>query len=121
LKHEESKIQRGCVTWFRFQYRSLKHALFAIPNGGKRDVITASIMKGEGVLPGVADIFLMVPNNEYHGLWIEMKTKSGRHSDSQKDFMGTCEKFGYKYVTCRSLEDFQSCIREYLSNSSILY
>ena len=109
------------MTWFRYQYRSIKHTLFAIPNGGKRDVITASIMKGEGVLPGVADIFFMVPNEKYHGLWIEMKTKTGKQSDSQKEFQLTCEKVGYGYIVCRSLEEFQQAIREHLSTSPVLY
>lgn len=48
MTHNESKLQRVCVQWFRVQYPHL--VLFAIPNGGRRGKVEASIMKGEGVL-----------------------------------------------------------------------
>jgi hypothetical protein len=62
-RHEESRLQRACVQWFRLQYPA--HTLFAIPNGGKRNAREAGILKAEGVLPGVADLFLMYPNKGY--------------------------------------------------------
>lgn len=55
--------------------------LFAIPNGGQRDKITAGKLKAEGVKPGVPDIFLPVPRHVWAGLFVEMKrpktTKAG--------------------------------------------
>lgn len=56
MTHAESILQRNCVTWFRLQYRSLAGLLFAVPNGGGRSRVEASIMKAEGVTPGVGDI-----------------------------------------------------------------
>lgn len=88
--------------------------MFAIPNGGKRDRISAAIMKGEGVTAGVADLFLMVPNEEFHGLWIEMKLPKGRQSPTQKEFEEIAIKHGYDYKIARSLEDFQFIIFQYL-------
>ena len=88
MKHIEDNLQKACVTWFRLQYPDI--VIFAIPNGGKRNVIEASKLKATGVLPGVADLFVMhsnivfYENTEgyimYHGLFIELKAgEKSRH------------------------------------------
>lgn len=112
MRHEESTLQIGCVRWFRYQYPRL--TLFAIPNGGNRNLITAMTMKREGVLAGVADLFLAFPSQGFHGLWIEMKTSKGRQSPEQKQFQTDMEKQGYKYVVCRSFEEFKNEIEKYI-------
>lgn len=112
-RHIESSIQRQCVAWFRLQYPRYALLLVANANGGKRSRIEAAIMKGEGVTAGVADLTLYLPNEEYHGLLIEMKTAKGRQSPAQKLWQREVEKAGYKYVVCRSLDDFQCAIKDY--------
>lgn len=116
MRHEESTLQIGCVRWFRYQYPRL--TLFAIPNGGNRNLITAMTMKREGVLAGVADLFLAFPSQGFHGLWIEMKTGKGRQSTEQKHFQTDMEKQGYKYVVCRSFEDFKNEIEKYIQDEN---
>jgi len=71
-------------------------------------------MKGEGVLAGVADLFLMRANSEFHGMWIEMKTPKGRQSDSQKSFEQTAKHQNYEYKIARNMEEFQFAINDYL-------
>lgn len=114
MKHEESTIQCECVRWFRYQYPT--RTLFAIPNGGNRSAITGAIMKKEGVLAGVADLFLMSSNGTYHGLFIEMKTAKGKQSESQKQFQFLAECADYKYEIARNFEDFRKIIKNYLNN-----
>lgn len=60
---------------------------------------------------------LLVPRNQYHGLCIEMKTKSGRQSSEQGLWQLKVEKYGYKYAVCRSLEDFIATVEGYLNQS----
>ena len=112
MRHEESTLQIGCVRWFRYQFPGL--TLFAIPNGGNRNLVNALIMKREGVLAGVADLFLAFPSQGFHGLWVEMKTTKGRQSTEQKRFQTDMEKQGYKYVVCRSFEEFKNEIENYI-------
>lgn len=115
MKNEESKIQIGCVKWFRYQYPEYARQLFSVPNGGQRSAITAKIMKAEGVVPGVADLILLKPSKQHHALCIEMKTDKGRQSDNQKEWQFVVESHGYKYVICRSIADFIDEITKYLT------
>lgn len=114
---EEHQIQVACVQWFSFQYPNLRGRLFAVPNGGRRDKATAGKLKAEGAYAGVSDLILLKPNKEYGALLIEMKTETGRQSDGQKKWesLVTSEN-EYKYVICRSLDDFMEEVNNYLKN-----
>ena len=112
---EEHKIQCACVRWFKLTHRNLAGLLYAVPNGGKRDQRTGAYLKAEGVLAGVSDLNLDVPNKDYHGLRIEMKTPKGKQQESQTTFQINVEKQGYKYAICRSLDDFIRVVETYLS------
>lgn len=114
-KDEEHKIQVSMVEWIRLQYPSMRHNLFAVPNGGRRDAVTGAKLKAEGVLAGVADLILLKSNRQYGALLIETKTKKGTQSDSQKEWESKIVKDGYKYVVCRSLEEFIEVVNDYLT------
>ena len=115
--NEEHCIQCECVRWFSEHHPELKGRLFAVPNGGRRDAVTASRLKDEGVVAGVADLMLMVTNHYYCALLVEMKTEKGRQSESQKEWERIITSGNeYKYVVCRSLDDFMKEINEYLNN-----
>jgi hypothetical protein len=115
--HLESTMQQTAVRWFKYQHSGL--LLFAIPNGGARSSVEASIMKGEGTLAGVADLFLSVPNGQYHGFYIEMKTDKGEQSEAQKEFQKKVETFGYKYAICRTVNEFIELVNVYVTSISI--
>jgi len=116
MKHLESKLQIECVKWFRYQYPNYRMLLFAIPNGGKRNAITAQILKSEGVVSGVADLFLSIPKGKFHGLYIEMKYGKGIQSDNQKEFEKNVIAMGYKYIITNSLYDFVKEIDLYMGS-----
>lgn len=114
MRHIESQIQQSCFAWFRLQFPDLSMLMFAVPNGGSRRRIEAAIMKGEGVTAGVADILFLYPNEQYHGLCIEMKSKTGKQQESQKRFQQAVEAQGYQYAIVRSLEEFIELVKKYI-------
>lgn len=110
----ESQIQKQCVEWFRKTYPGIEPLFFAVPNGGARNAWTAKIMRDEGVRAGVADLILQIPMGGYASLAIEMKTPVGRQSQSQKEYERLAKRMRNKYVVCRSLEEFQKAVKEYI-------
>lgn len=122
MTHEESRIQIECVKWFDYAYPNLRLNLFSIPNGGKRSKFAGGIQKAEGMRAGVADLFLAVSQvveddrgrTWWYGLFIEMKTPKGTQKDTQKDFQNAVEAELYKYVICRSFDDFKKEVENYL-------
>lgn len=86
--------------------------LFAahVPNGEKRSRLTAAILVGMGVKPGVADFVVMLP--ESRTIWIELKAEGGSLSSAQRDFRATCERLGHAYFVCRSVIDVRSALIE---------
>lgn len=119
MKEIEHNLQVACVRWFRLQHPH--KTLIAIPNGGSRNIITAKKLKAEGVLSGAPDLFLFYPSAPWHGLCIEMKTQKGRQSEEQKQFQLMMTKSGYKYVICRSVEEFITEVTWYLQKEDDVY
>ena len=111
---EEHRIQAACVNWFRLQYPTHATALFAVPNGGRRDRVSGAKLKAEGVLPGVSDLILLLPRGRHHGLLIEMKTERGKQSQAQRDWQRDMVHRGYKYMVIRSIDEFIDRVTDYL-------
>lgn len=110
MKHQESSLQTQCVKWFRYQYPHF--VIYAVPNGGSRNVREAQRLKSEGVLAGVADLTILLPQGK--SLYIEMKVKGNRQTPNQKEFQQKAEALGHKYYVCYSFEDFEKVVKQEL-------
>ena len=94
----EHQEQKNFVRWFEFQYPKIK--LFAIPNGGNRNVVTATMLKAEGVRKGVPDIF--IPELR---LWLEFKrVKGGKVSTEQQVWINYLNGCGYTAVVVNGFD-----------------
>jgi len=67
--------------------------MFAIPNGGERNIAVAGRLRAEGVKSGISDVMLPCSRHNYHGLFIEMKKPGALKTESAKQ-----KAFG-KYLT----------------------
>lgn len=115
--HLEENTQIDCVNWMRWQHPSLAPYLHHSPNGGKRSKREAGRFKAMGVKAGFPDLALYIPRNNWHGLFIEMKTDKGRQSESQKEWQKMLTGQGYLYVVCRGFEEFKSIINTYIGKT----
>lgn len=113
VKHTEHDIQAACIKWFRLQYPRLAPLLFAVPNGTNKSKTARMMFKAEGLTAGVSDLLFLLPRGGYHGLCIEMKTRTGRQSAEQKAWQAAVEAQGYLYVVIRSLDEFMKIITNY--------
>ena len=114
-----SRLQAGCVKWFRYQYNEYKLLLFSIPNGiplANQNIRTKiyNKLKSEGLQPGVPDLFLAVGNSIYNGMFIEIKSKTDRLRKKQVDMIRALEQQNYKCVVVRSVDEFMEQINEYM-------
>ena len=103
----EHSHQAGFLQWFRTKYPGT--LIFAIPNGGKRDIVTAKKLQMEGVTPGVPDLF--VPELR---LWIEMKKPGGRLSEAQKSMIEYLEGIGHTVIVAYGARDASMKVLEFL-------
>ena len=121
----EAAEQRTLFEWC-FLNRKKHPALeliFAIPNGGSRNVIEAHNLKLGGVKAGVPDVFLpftscgsMWPNGpEKHGLFIEMKSGKGKMSEAQTSYIYKLRVAGYRAEVCYGWEEAAKLICEHLN------
>ncbi len=128
LYTSESELQQVCLKWFRLEFCGQRPpassffgyalSLFSIPNGGKySSKATAVTMVAEGLTAGVADLFLAVPENGFHGLFIEMKTPTGVWSKEQQEFARRQIALGYGYALCRRRADFEKVVKDYFAGT----
>lgn len=91
--HPESVLQKRII-----QYLLMNDAFyFSIPNEGKRSVVMGAHLKQMGMLPGIADLGVVV-DGKIH--FLEVKDADGVQSASQRDFQARCliEKIPYACV-----------------------
>ena len=118
-KHEsEDMIQISFMNWMRKHAREDERYVVAhhVPNGGKRGKREASTFKMMGVVPGIPDVSIPVPNDTYHGLFIEFKTVTGRVSPVQKEIHAKLKSNGYAVAVCRSHEEAIEVVLKYERN-----
>jgi len=113
----EHQYQVAVIQWWRSacnQYKLPEFALFAIPNGGARDVITGARLKAEGVRPGVYDLMLAHSVGGAHGLFVEMKRKPNKPSTEQNAFREYLTYAGYDSAVCYDSEQAIRAITDYI-------
>lgn len=95
-------LQRRCIP------------VFAIPNGGSRNLLEAVKLKRTGVSAGVPDLCVPMARSGYHGLFLELKRlKGGKISENQQYWIDVLRAQGYKCEVCPGFEAAKLVIDEY--------
>lgn len=109
--HQASVIRwRNAMAWKYPALRWLHHC----PNGGFRNGREAVKLKHMGVTPGIPDLFLPYPRNGAAGLYIEMKSETGRATACQVECIRYLRSVGYKAYVCHGADEAIKRIQEYL-------
>jgi len=114
-RHTESNEQIAVIDWIRLQHPRVAECTIHIGNERKSSYYAGYIMKRMGVLSGASDLFIAWPNAEFHGLFIEMKSLTGKPSDNQLTFTKRMIEKGYYACFCYGADDAIQVITWYLS------
>lgn len=114
MRHDEANFQVGVVRFLRMA----GHYVFAVPNGGSRNVIEAANLKAQGVMAGVSDLILLLPHKVY---FIELKNPNGkgRQSPAQREFEDNVRAYGQEYLlwdNWAQVEQFVNAHRKEVGN-----
>lgn len=115
----EYKEQRAVIQWsqqphIREQYPELK-LLFHIKNEERTgDARNVAVDRANGVRKGVPDLCLPVARGGYHGLYIEMKSPTGRVRPEQQWWLDQLRGQGYAATVCFTWQDAVEVIERYL-------
>ncbi|RLB94605.1 MAG: hypothetical protein DRH26_00625 [Deltaproteobacteria bacterium] len=101
VKRTEAMIQKSCMDWLKFLQKTKDIVFFRANSGAFQTAQGRYVKTGT---PGLSDICAIF-NGVFYG--IEIKTATGRMSQSQKDFQKKLEASGGKYVLCRSVGDLK--------------
>jgi hypothetical protein len=110
---EEHKLQ---VQICKYLDLTQTFPFFAIPNGGQRNLLVAVKLKMEGVKRGVADMFWMISNDNWKGIFVEVKTAKGVKSEYQREFQKVAIANGYYYAVVRSIDDCIELLEKFKLN-----
>lgn len=109
--NEEKKSQIAFSRWLKKTRIRHHHS----PNGGKMSNIRGQILKSMGVSAGFPDIFIPIPTLEYHGLFVEMKSKAGKLSDMQREWCTFLKAQKYAVYIAYTTDDAIQCVQDYLN------
>lgn len=121
MSNLEDKEQIALFQWrdlFERRYPELR-LMHHIPNGGRRDKREAAKLKRMGVKAGVPDIFLPIPRDGRHGLYIELKAGKNTASPEQREFIADVRVFGYEAEVCYGWEEAAATILRYLTGKAV--
>jgi hypothetical protein len=121
----EHQSQVAVCEWWAFictSYSLPEFALYAVPNGGKRAIKTATNLKAEGVRAGIPDLFLAAKSGRdttARGLYLEMKRRPNKCSPEQVAVIDYLRRAGYHCVVAWNSDEAIRAIKEYLAHSTI--
>lgn len=113
-RYKESDEQITAMDWLRANHPVIALHTMHIGNERKATYYMGWLMKQMGVLKGASDLFMAWPSGGYHGLFIEVKSKTGKASPDQKAFLQRMRDVGYKAEICHGADQVINTMKEYL-------
>jgi hypothetical protein len=97
----------------------LRDYLYKIVNEGKRSLIAGRQLKNIGLRKGLPDYHFPVPNDNWYGFWLEMKTRNAKEnhiSEHQKEWQDKLLRINQYATFAFGWEDAIQKTMDYLKN-----
>ena len=94
MRHAEADFQVGVVRVLRMA----GHFVFAVPNGGSRNLREAVNLKAQGVMAGVSDLIVLLPGKKVYFIELKNPNGKGRQSPAQREFEDNVRAHGHEYL-----------------------
>jgi hypothetical protein len=117
MKQPKTELEeQSDLIWWADQHADPRLSLiYSHLNGVRVSPKTATEIKQSGGRKGIPDLFLPVPSQNYHGLYIELKrTAGGTVSADQRRWIAMLENQGYRAVVCKGAAAAKVVIEQYL-------
>tara|TARA_R100000353_G_scaffold123277_1_gene87577 strand:- start:652 stop:1020 length:369 start_codon:yes stop_codon:yes gene_type:complete len=110
----EQRQQEALVTYIQLQYPTVRYCASL---GGQYQQYQSQRSKAikTGYVKGFPDLQITEARKGYHGLFIELKTKTGRLTKYQQNWIDDLNERGYKAECCYGLEKALDLIDWYLN------
>lgn len=118
----EARHQQAVIKWS--QQPAVRNAwpelalLHHIKNETTEGAKQVAVDRAMGVKKGVPDLCLPVPRGRYHGLYIEMKTETGRTTAAQGWWGEKLLEQGYMFEVCHGWQSAVRVLQWYLNLKS---
>ncbi len=119
----EQKTQLAICEWLSRQHPDVAQHVVKIDNEGKRTIGGHILAKRMGLHKGASDLFIAWPTNDYHGLWLELKSdiwkgaygkKAKLHLEEQMNFIEKMNVRGYYAKLVVGVDQAIDAIKGYL-------
>lgn len=118
---KEIDHQKTVVAYWRTQYPKLARCLQASSSGAvlggniRARAMQMNNLKACGLVIGQSDLFLSIARGGYHGLYIELKSMTGKPSDDQKEFIIDMTNQGYLAGVSYGADEAIANIKTYMA------
>jgi hypothetical protein len=115
----ESQEQAAYIEWFRLKYPRQALSLRVSQSGGfkgkgQAGAIRMKQAKLQGVIQGESDIAILIPKGGSGCMLIEFKTKTGKATQAQLDYIDYHNEIGNTGVICYGLDAAMTATVAYL-------
>lgn len=96
------------------QFCDLHHIpMMHVPNEGKRNQTTGKILQRMGMRKGFSDCFFPKGNQQFKGLFIELKVKPNKLTEHQIAFLEEMLSYGYDACVCYNIDEAMIVIKRF--------
>lgn len=115
--HPTERQEQECVIdWICKVQPSLRNHTIKIHNEGKCSEFVGAKLNAQGRLTGASDLFFAWPTSSYYGLFIEMKSMTGKPTQAQLVFIDRMNRVGYYACVANGADAAINIIKDYLVN-----